>query len=117
MSPSGVKTYRKIDRYKHLLDACPDSWETMKKRYNTLGQGVESHTQNDRGKIQCIKREQKAFKCEIPTKSVSDDETDIQVAEFLTEVASLRADILNLQAEMQEIRNGITWWVKRKKYQ
>ena len=53
--------------YRHLLDACPDSWENMKNLYRTRGHGVESNTLNHREKRQCRNREQKSFEYGVAT--------------------------------------------------
>ena len=90
--------------YRHLLDACPDSWENMKNLYRTRGHGVESNTQNDREKRQCRNREQKSFEYGVATKSVSKDERDDRVTELVNEVANLRATISSLREEISEIR-------------
>ena len=90
--------------YRHLLDACPDSWENMKNLYRTRDHGVESNTQNDREKRQCRNTEQKSFEYGVATKSVSKDERDDRVTELVNEVANLRATISSLREEISEIR-------------
>lgn len=55
--------------YRHLLDACPDSWEKVANRYGTRKHGLESVTGTKKGKRQISVREHKALEPDIDPKS------------------------------------------------
>ena len=99
INPKGTDGYvlkcHSCGSFRHLLDACPDSWENMEKQSTGKEKNIESVNQGDKKKIS----QQDGLK-----KLVDSGAKQEQLKKLMYEMASLKKEIVSVKDEIKAVK-------------